>query len=413
MDLKIYYDRSVKQDLPPDLLKELEQRDLVAINEQQTISFVGAVIHSGCINIFLPRSSGDIPDKEKYKYAALTMNVVEKFGHKSKTRSMAVEHGVNSAEKINLTLVKDLLSDFQQNGLYARHHREVRINSGKPDWKRTVNCILPVFSKSGSPVYLDYYSSRNRHSIDNIVSNIHSEIISFLDLNFSWWITGSEKKQIAPELLGTSYWADNVEMKLSILKQELSNVYSDRDIILLENLIKFLKRTEGRNQSSIIAGLKDFHNVWETMLRDICLGVVDLNNQLPRPVYIDKFDIKHVTTGMLTDIILENEVKNKLAVIDAKYYKSLVIGDAPATPDIVKQFFYEQVLKIIKPTHEITNSFIFPGKNGPFDEIKMFTNKGLSLSEDRFKPINCIYICPLEVMEHYLDGKKMLSINNF
>jgi hypothetical protein len=148
------------------------------------------------------------------------------------------------------------------------------------------------------------------------------------------------------------------------------------------------------------------------MLLDICEGVVELNNQLPRPVYIGNSGIKNKTTGMLTDIIMENKEKDRLAVIDAKYYKSSTTSNAPSTPDIVKQFFYEQALDIIKPHHEISNYFVFPGTDGPFKKIEMYGQYDDGIKDSRFKGINCKYICPLKVMQHYLEGKKLLSIDN-
>jgi hypothetical protein len=257
MELKIYNDRTAKGNLSLDLMEELEKRDLVELNEKNTISFVGAFIYSDCINIFLPRSSGTIVDEDKYKYAALTLNVVEKYGRSSETRLFANKSGKIEGE-LNLTLVRDILTDFQQNGLYTRHHREVRINSGKPDWKRTINRFLPFQTKNGSPVYLDYFSNKSRHSIDNIVSKIHSEIIAFLDINFSWWITGDERERVAPELACPDDITSEASMKVSILKQELSNVYSDRDIRLIKRLIDFLEMKEGSIKSPVITGLKRF-----------------------------------------------------------------------------------------------------------------------------------------------------------
>lgn len=413
MKLKIHYDRMLKSILPPSLLVEMETRELIVSNDKYTISFVGAIIHDNCINVFLPRSSGEISDNHQYKYAALTMSAVEKFGRKSKTQLHNTDKGGTIDGELNLTLVKSILTDFQQNGIYTRRHKEIHINSGKPDWKRTVNRFLPFMNKRGAPVYLDYFSKKNRYNSDNIVSQIHSDIVAYLDVNFAWWITGNHKHRIAPELYGPNNIHENAHMKLSILQQELSTVYSDSDIRLIHNLIEFIKQTEGTGTSPIITGLKDFHNAWEAMLRSTSAGVVDLNNQLPKPSYVDTNGITSTASGMLTDIIIENDDKTKLAIVDAKYYAAKTINNSPNWPDIVKQFYYEKAVKLVKRDYEVSNHFIFPGNDGPFTEIKMQDQVGDNNLDDVFSPIQCMYVCPLKVMKHYVDGTAMLSHFDF
>lgn len=409
MEITLYNDRTLISCIPSSLLAEMESRQLIVASDKQTISFVGAIIHERNTHVFLPRGSRAILGADRYKYAALTMNVVEKYSRTSDTKLNDVSRGHKVDGELNLTLIKSILIDFQQNGIYSRRHKETSLNSGKPDWKKTVNRFLPYLTKKGAPVYLDYFSKRNRHNSDNEVSRIHADIIAYLDQNFAWWFTKNSKQRIAPELYCSDDIFKNSLAKISILKQELFSVYSDRDIRLINDLINFIEQTEADHRSTIIAGLRDFHFAWEAMLRAVCIGVVDLNSKLPKPAYIDTSEKSTLASGMLTDIILKDESDTKLAVVDAKYYAATNIGNSPHWSDIVKQLFYQKALTVIRPGQEISNHFVFPSETGMFRRIEMKDQVHQKNIDALFAPIQCTYICPLEVMNSYLEGKKLLS----
>ena len=411
MNIKLYYDRTLKKELNSSLLEELVGHDLIVPDDKFTISFVGTIIYDDCINIFLPRSSTKIYDDDSYKYAALTMSAVEKFSRSSKTKLNSKDKGGSIIGQLNLTLIKSILDDFQQNGLYTRRYKETHINSGKPNWKKTVSRFLPLISKNGPPVYLDYFSTKNKQNSNNPISQIHADIVAYLDVNFSWWITGNGKSSIAPELILPKNIHDKTQVKLSILQHELFNIYSERDIRLINNLIEFIKQLEGMKNSPIICGLKDFHNAWEARLRSVSSGVVNLNSHLPKPTYVDINGKIDTTQGMLTDIIIENVHGTELVILDAKYYSATNVRNSPHLNDIVKQFYYQKAVNIIKPKHIISNYFIFPGDSGHFTYINMQINK---VSYDEvFGPINCLYICPLKVMENYINGSKVIFYETF
>lgn len=413
MKIKLYNDRDLKTKLPLDLLAEMENRDLLVADDKKTISFVGMILHEGAINVFLPRSIEEVSTVNTIKYAALAMNVVEKYSRVSKTKINDLDKGELIDGEMNLTLVKSIVTDFQQNGIYSRRQKATHLNSGKPDWKKTMNRFLPMTTKNKSPVYLDYFSKKNRNNSDNIVSQIHEEIIAYLDCNFSWWIMGSDKYRIAPELSYSKIVNVENATKLLILQQELTAVYSDRDVNLINNLIELLELTGGKTQSVLVAGLRGFHHAWEAMFREISEDVVDLNSKLPRPIYKNRIGENHKSSGMLTDIILEDENGKKLVIIDTKYYRAQNVENSPHWADIVKQFYYEKALSIIRPRYKILNYFVFPGLNRTFKSVHLVDQRNEVELDDHFAPIFCKYVDPIPVMEAYVDGRIIYSTDDF
>ena len=115
---------------------------------------------------------------------------------------------------------------------------------------------------------------------------------------------------------------------------------------------------------------------------------------------------------MRLDVFIKN--KNSCWVIDSKYYTATGAHDAPGWSDLVKQFFYIKAVKLIYPElKSIKNIFIFPGITNPLSTIQMVyreesidEKKLVKLSED-FIPIECLYLDPNDVMEKYLNSKKV------
>lgn len=414
--LSLYLDKTIAREIPENILSELDVSGLVSEGGQNRISFCGMVMVNGHVNVFLPRSSeySHLSEKHQVALAALTLKAVEKYGREKNTRIDLKDEPDGSQGLSKLSLIRKLLNDFRQYGIYSRRKVIRKINNARPDWNRTISRSVPIEGSDGVPIYLDVHCTQKRYLTDSEVSSIHAKVIKSLDKDFSWIVSG-RLGLIAPELNDYPDPVRNISHQISLLKNELHQIYADRDIRLIKDLIGYLEDHSGKEDSHFMAGVKDFHFAWEHMLREVLDNRVDLNSKLPAPAYIDVHG-KVLTANeksMRTDIILEDQNSGNIAVIDAKYYAATSPENAPGWPDLVKQFFYAKAMKLIRPDSSIRNYFVFPSKNGLLSKARLRdrTSEHDLFYDHEFSPISCIYLCPIEVLEHYTNGKKMSDLS--
>jgi hypothetical protein len=415
-EFSIYLDRSGAESLPDNIHSELNIRGLIAENRLKKVSFCGILMVNGGINVFLPRSSehSHLPKKNQISMASLTLKAVEKYWKEKNTRIDLKDEPDGSQGLSQLSLIRKLLDDFRQYGIYSRRKVIKKINSSRPDWKRTITKSSPFKGLGGAPVYLDVHCIQKRYFSDTEVSLIHAKIINQIDQDFSWIVSG-RLGLIAPELNDYPTPVSNINHQIHLLKSELNQIYAERDIVLLKDLINYLENFSGRQGNNFIAGVKDFHFVWEHMLRQVLENKVELNSQLPAPAYNDVNGNIHTANqkSMRTDIILEDKPRSIVAIVDAKYYAATSPENSPGWPDLVKQFFYAKAMKLLRPSSTIRNYFVFPNKKSYLLQARLrdrFFNNN-HFYDDEFAPVDCIYVCPVEVLHHYTTGKKMTHLS--
>ena len=394
-------------DLPEWVEQEIRSSNLVTGNGEM-VSFCGLITkEKDDIWLFIPRGALN-PENQgsKLKLAALVTNCIERYARQSKTNINA-----NSAEEgfqgnSQICVIRELLEDYRTNGLYVTSYRQSTINQGKTNWKRTIRKITPYPDSDGMPVYPVLLGDRRNYSLDSIVTAIHATVIYRLDKMFGWWITGDAAGRVARELEETHGLHERNKYCLAMLRKERTMVFSDRNLHLISNLIKYFENNTDRKTSNVVIGLRDFHWAWEHMLGEVLQFRTRLNQDLPTPVYYHKGGKLDVNSTMRTDIILEKEMDKRAIVVDAKYYAATCGGNAPGWADLVKQFFYAKALKIIRSDYHIRNVFVFPGADGPLTHAAIESRDGLNTYDDEFPPIHCVYASPSDVMRHYLAGTK-------
>jgi hypothetical protein len=411
----IFLDRALLSKLPSNVAKKLSSSGLTTSGYIEKVSFVGLMMVNNQSYVFLPRGTNLEKQEEKIVNASNTLKAVEKYSRISKTKIDLFDEGKGERKLNKLSLIRNLLDDFRQNGIYTKRRTINKLNFGKTYWKKTVNKISPYPSVEGNPVYLDTYGSKKRYFNDCEIAVIHAHVISKLDMNFSWLVTGN-LKPLAPELIVYGLPRGDSSYQLSRLKNELSQTYSDRDINILKLLIQYVKSEAGSDQSNFIVGLSNFHFCWEYMLGQVLKYTVSLNNKLPAPAYIDNDGNVLIANekSMRTDIILHDEGNQQCTVVDAKYYGATTVGTAPGWGDIVKQLFYEKALSKLDINWTIKNAFIFPGCE-PYLAKAMIRDRLNSTQSnhvfiDDFKPIYCYYANPMEVVSKFITGNKMAEL---
>lgn len=404
-DINYYLDRSNLSDLPDSLSQVLTNQNLVTQSGEKA-SFCGLVLTESVQAVFLPRStqlSGGI--------SKATISMFKAFRRYDKEISPLIRNNEQVAELLGserISLFYSLLEDYRNYGIYNQRNLHKRINSGKPDWPKTISRFQPYIS-NGTPVYCDYVGVRKRVSVDSEISKIHAFLVNMIDIKFGAILYGE-----------TSYNEDGLskpsfisgEFFRAIINKELRNVYSDRDVRLMKLLLKVLEIGVLEESIEFVIGTRSFHTLWEHMLKKVVEGAIELNDRLPFPIYQDSIGQLYPAkrNSQKTDIVIENSSKNLYAIVDAKYYDATSQLSSPRWHDLVKQFFYEKAISFVHPESTIKNYFIFPGEKQIFAKAFMADRKDYSPVSE-YAEIECIYVKPTDVTYAYSKGIKMEELS--
>ena len=409
--LHFYTDRALVDSLPSDLSDEMKSHYLIRRDDQR-VSFSGMIMTGDGISIFLPRNS-PIPQANSvtgYRYASLLMKGLKRYT-RDKALNKIDSDGDGSIGGAKLAVIVDLLEDYCTYGIYTRRLREKVTNMGKPDWRKTVASQAALIGSSG-PIYLNVCGSRYRSFSNCEVAKIHAFVVRELDETYSWIITGSDISISDAAAIIPPPVQDN-NLMIRALENELSLVYSDREIRLINLLIDYIRNTRGHNSSSEVIGLSHFHTMWERMINSTLDWVVTINDQLSIPTY--RFEDETLYPASMkrqrTDTVMHNKSTNQYVVIDAKYYGAQGLNSAPGWSDIVKQFYYAKAIKILAKGAEVDNAFIFPG-SGPLKSVHMQSIKSKKIQDDEYPPIKCFYVPPMELLEYYVSGRIYKDFSN-
>ena len=412
VQLHFHIDREVlsEERLPLWLVKEVRQQHLMT--GQDKISFCGLFMQGDDLRVFLPRNvSVPVDHKSRIDLAVLMTSCVERYGRESATRVLTDDTEGQPVGSNLLSVIKELLDDYRLNGSYIRSFKSRVINSGKTDWKRTLNRVIPFPDSKGRPVYTELHGRKTEYAAWCEVAKIHHAVIAKLDRMFGWWITGRRGGRVASDLTEDSGLIANQRYCIRMLGKELQDCYADRGIRLMKNLMSWFNAESSDAKGTLTIGLKDFHHAWEAMLNQVLEHTSPLNKEMPEPVYfnVDGDPLPSADKKMRTDTILEKG--KQLVVVDAKYYGADRMNALPGWGDMVKQFFYAKGLQLVRPQAQVSNAFVFPGTEPFAYKVRVSAPKSSLYFDEEFNPIHCCYACPVEVMKHYVAHKKFTSLS--
>nr|WP_174506097.1 LlaJI family restriction endonuclease [Acinetobacter sp. Marseille-Q1620] len=402
-------DRYPLDHLPEFLSTFFKSRGLLSSISGQKISFCGLVSHSGQNYFFFPRKTDlKTVNEDTNRYVSILMKALLRFAINSKTRIYNPEQDPDIIGFEKLEQAKFLIQDYLSNGILRNELVAVMKNSGKTSWGITINKSSPFPDKAGNPLYLDQYGKK-RTSSNNEITRIHAGILLKVFKQFGFILSTENQIPDALHQYGISDLSS--ESQILLLNNELRNHFADRPIRLIKAMISFLHDQKGTTSANHVIGITKFHVAWEHMLDSILKDTIDINNRLPKPVYIDINNTPKIANrfGMKTDIVIEDKVAKKLTILDAKYYEATTVENAPGWPDLVKQFFYEKAIAELTDFKSYTfeNFLVFPGKKQVFKTVKMIDTKTDHFINSHFKPIKCHYVDPLELLEIYSSNRKI------
>ena len=399
--------------IPPEITDALKHQGFVN-PESRKIHFCGLVRVDRTLTVFLPRNNAHSVEPAG-RVAYYLLRALAKF---YRTRDTGI-HADGQDELVtggaSLSTSVALLEDYMCNGLYVRRTRIRTTNDGKVSWPRTAARSSAYPSASG-PIYLELCTSRTLYKADCMTARIHAAVMRELlaSLGMLWLGKSYPSDQ---QLVGTPPPAGSHVVWITHLQKELQVSYSERDIFLIRSLKAYLENKKGTEQGQLLIGVHKFHGLWEAMLDECLVGKLRVNDRLPVPAYLnDKGKIELVAgKGQRTDTVLRSSDKHHIAIIDAKYYEAGSPKSAPGWPDLVKQFFYQQVVRNLYPDEHISNHFVFPGnaeKNLKAAFVAERDSKPTSPADclAGYGPINCHYQDPLELLRLYATGDKLIKL---
>lgn len=406
--LHLFEDRqNIVKAMPKKLVQNLNKQGLLYGNGQK-VMFCGLINFDDQIAVFLPRNSGheEIDESSSKKVCATLLKALKRYLDDKDNAINAdelVDEGIHGQEYLGLIFA--LFEDYFNNGLFTRRVSERKVNSGKVDWSRTIKQSIP-YTSGDSPVYLELAGSVKRVYSNCETAKIHAEVLRKLDQKVGWLINDDDGA-ITKQLIDVTTSLMDNDTKIYHLNNELTRTYSDRDIYLIKQLISYLKLESISQKSDFSIGVKRFEGMWEHMLSKTLKNVFPINKKLAKPVYKINGELKLASRkGQRTDIVLRDPETGDFTVIDAKYYAAKSLETAPGWPDLVKQFFYAKAVKSIYSDNNVSNMFIFPGKNGSIESAHMAEPNMKNILEedllDDYPVIICNFIEPLEVIKSFV-----------
>lgn len=417
INIRYLSDRAYLSDknIPSVLLDELRYQGLIETSINK-VHFCGVVSYSDGLAVFLPRNH-QATIEDGGAAGSLLLQALLKYYKEKDSGAYAQDSGDEVIGGRAFSLATALFNDYRANGLYVRRVKEQAVNSGKVNWVRTIsrNTSYPA---SGGSVFLDLITSHSRYIADCETARIHAEVIKEILSNYGMlWLGVSSQRDERLEHLNNL--PINTDAKIAYLNRELQLSYSERDIFLIKGLIQYLRIKKGVNTTNVLIGVSKFHNLWESMLDECLVGNYSVNSKLPIPVYqaANNEFISVAQKGQRTDTVLKHRDEDRFAVVDAKYYEASSPSTAPGWPDLVKQFYYQKAVSFLEgKSAKVSNHFIFPGGTQAL-KVAHIAERGIIVKSigdclEDYKPIYCHYQEPIELLDAYVNGKKLTELTD-
>lgn len=266
-----------------------------------------------------------------------------------------------------------LISDYISNGIFQDIEKEYkqRINSGKINWKRTLNS--EHFFSEESVVYTNPYFE-TKQQVNDLITELNIYCIN-KSIDYIGFLFGNIKKidsKFTDEIV-------NKHMKyyINILNKELMKSFNDRKKILLNHMKRIISMSYSLNSDiKLNYGTKRYEYVWETIVNETFgSGKIDISDYFPEAYWtisIFNNERKKDSSKLRPDAILKDDINNKLYILDAKYYKFGITkkrGDLPHTDSIQKQITYgDHIIANKEKYNNITSDRIYNAFILPYDK---------------------------------------------
>lgn len=373
------------------------------------LNFVGLLMAAGEFWYVLPKyysmfHEEDIADAE----IEFTQQILTAYGQVEEIITPFLHHEDGLIFSSKFQAAKQILDYYFEKGLIAPG-RSVKTSSfdDMVNWHKTIEFTHPVF-QDNTPVYTDPVSIRVRRQEDHIITEIQQWLTNKAFEQFGWLFRPNQSLFLESSCIESDW-----ELYIHLLELFRQSIYTDDEIILINNLVYFLRGEMELTPSQLeVFGTKSFYQVWEKAVKVLWQDEYETyKKDIPYPVWeydSKKYESPHT---LIPDIIVVTA--EKIFVVDAKYYlpkfHGSVVHGQPGVESISKQFVYVDVLKERFPTHTFTNVFCFPDETDlntrtSLKEISAdLINGNVNFNKSPYDDIFNIYLPPNAVFSNYVE----------
>ena len=333
-----------------------------------SFQFVGVIVINNNILCVLPKyySSTDLADRDLTTDIIQIIKVLKKAGA---TEPFIPDFSnISILEKKSLSEIifaDKLLKDYLEHGIYIKSKELFEINSdGEVNWHKTIESIDPIFSHK-TPIYVDCYNLTVVNYEYHIITELHKFIIKQSFYNYGELL--DYKFAFHEDSVNNLADLGSIPYLIGVLKKELNDIYIDRDLYLIENLLYFLQKKENNSSGSFtLYGTQYFHIIWEKACGVFFSNKIDLfKKHIPTPSWSDNYGNEVSKDSLIPDIITYSSDNQLFFVLDAKYYNLQYTADPfnvsgnPGVSDVSKQFLYHKIFEETRFSEKF-NCFLFP-----------------------------------------------------
>lgn len=346
-------------------------KDYCSVCDYADDSFIGIQFREGFPHVSFPRGFSLSEDDDSVRKDILGLiTVLHKF---SSQRDGENKTG-DGEETVSFPILsyQYLIYDYLAHGYYSEREVEHRqSDNGKIHWKRTIQQIQPQMDNR-NVVYLSFVTKRSINSA-NIITRIHEYCVyeSFLKLGWLYISTGYLPKKPTIKF--------NRRMFLATLNDALKNTFNSEKKRLFSSMIDIVNNVnEQADQNEYQYGVQRFEYVWENII-DYVFGEGNKEIYFPHAKWHIISGGRTESSALEPDTIMKCD--GKFYILDAKYYKFGVTGNAahlPATSSIQKQITYGDFIatRQFADKDSIFNAFILPFKADSDEEPYRFVSVG-------------------------------------
>ena len=326
-------------------------RDVEIVPVDKSNSFVGIRIDEGVVKVFVPNVFRKGENwKKDIKLFLKSIEIA-----KTKNR-VNITKGTNDTDNVwPIDSYLWLINDYLENGLYYNREKKIsRSNSGKIEWKRTLQQV-PIYS-DGNIVYDQLITSKMTPSND-MITHIYIICLRQSIDKIGWLFNYNFHIQIDQ--------VASIKEMIMRVRKELNETFDDVKRIRFNHMLNILTTTEGDNMlsSHYSYGITNYYYVFETMVDMLFDGITgdEKKKYDPNGYWQLNNRSRFLASRLRPDTILKRN--KKTYILDAKMYQYGATHDyskLPETQSLQKQITYGDFVSNNLQDKNVRNAFILP-----------------------------------------------------
>lgn len=326
-------------------------KDVKIVPVDKSNSFVGIKIDEGIVKVFVPKVFRE--DKDWKRDIRLFLKSIEI----AKTKNTEnINKGLNNTDNVwPIDSYLWLINDYLENGLYYNREKKIsRSNSGKIEWKRTLQQV-PIYS-DGNIIYDQLITSKMTPAND-MITHIYKLCLRQSIDKIGWLFNYNFHIQIDQII--------SIKEMIMRVRKELNETFDDIKRIRFNHMLNILKTTEGDNMlsSHYSYGITNYYYVFETMVDMLFDGITgdEKKKYDPNGYWQLNGQNRFLASRLRPDTILKRN--DKTYILDAKMYQYGATHDRsklPETQSLQKQITYGDFVSNNLMDKNIRNAFILP-----------------------------------------------------